>query len=67
VDVIAGVTRRAPVTWQRLGLEWLYRLLQEPRRLVRRYASTNLHFIWLVTCAAIPRWLGFSRATGDNL
>lgn len=58
VDVIAGVTRRAPVIWQRLGLEWLYRLLQEPRRLLRRYASTNLRFIWLVVRAAMPRLLG---------
>lgn len=48
IDVIAGVTRRAPVTWQRLGLEWLYRLLQEPRRMFRRYAVTNARFIALV-------------------
>ncbi len=40
-DVMAGVTQRAPRTWQRLGLEWAYRLKQEPRRLWRRYASTN--------------------------
>ena len=32
-DVLAGVTRRAPAAWQRLGMEWLYRVLQEPRRL----------------------------------
>ena len=48
VDVIAGVTRRAPAVWQRLGLEWLFRLLQEPRRMVRRYAVTNTRFIALV-------------------
>src|SRR5262249_13080928 len=30
-DVLAGQVRRAPATWQRLGLEWLYRVLQEPR------------------------------------
>ncbi len=34
-DVWAGARRRAPQRWQRLGLEWLYRLLQEPRRLAR--------------------------------
>jgi N-acetylglucosaminyldiphosphoundecaprenol N-acetyl-beta-D-mannosaminyltransferase len=34
-DVWAGARRRAPRSWQRVGLEWLYRLLQEPRRLVR--------------------------------
>ena len=38
IDVVAGVTRRAPLLWQRLGLEWLFRLLQEPRRMFRRYA-----------------------------
>ncbi|HJQ02114.1 MAG TPA: WecB/TagA/CpsF family glycosyltransferase [Jatrophihabitans sp.] len=45
-DVLAGVTKRAPVRWQRLGLEWLYRLLQEPRRLWRRYLVTNSAFGW---------------------
>lgn len=48
IDVIAGVTRRAPVVLQRLGLEWSYRLLQEPGRLWRRYASTNLRFALLI-------------------
>lgn len=43
-DVLAGVTRRAPERWQRLGLEWLYRTLQEPRRLGRRYLTTNVSF-----------------------
>ena len=46
-DVLAGVTRRAPRRWQRLGLEWAYRLVQEPRRLWRRYLTTNTRFIWL--------------------
>ena len=44
-DVVAGVTRRAPQRWQRAGFEWLYRVLQEPRRLWRRYLTTNLAFI----------------------
>lgn len=44
-DILAGVTRRAPRRWQRLGLEWLYRLLQEPRRLARRYLTTNAAFV----------------------
>ncbi|WP_198295486.1 MULTISPECIES: WecB/TagA/CpsF family glycosyltransferase [unclassified Diaminobutyricimonas] len=46
-DILAGVTKRAPERWQRLGLEWAYRLLQEPRRLFARYASTNSVFIAL--------------------
>ena len=44
VDVIAGVTKRAPRVWQKLGVEWLYRMLQEPRRMFRRYAVTNARF-----------------------
>ena len=35
---IVGHERRAPAYWRRLGLEWLYRLLQDPRRLAARYA-----------------------------
>ena len=53
VDVIAGMTRRAPAAWQRLGLEWLFRLLQEPRRMFRRYAVTNARFIALVGLAIL--------------
>lgn len=45
IDVIAGVTRRAPRAAQRLGLEWLFRLAQEPRRLFARYAVTNARFL----------------------
>jgi N-acetylglucosaminyldiphosphoundecaprenol N-acetyl-beta-D-mannosaminyltransferase len=55
IDVIAGLTRRAPALWQRLGLEWLFRLLQEPRRMFRRYAVTNTRFIGLVGHAFLFR------------
>ena len=37
IDFLAGMTRRAPQWMQRNGLEWLYRLTREPRRLARRY------------------------------
>ncbi len=47
-DVVAGKVKRAPLVWQRLGLEWLYRVKQEPRRLWKRYFVTNSLFIWLV-------------------
>lgn len=47
-DVLAGVTKRAPARWQRAGMEWLYRLLQEPGRLWRRYLVTNVAFVALV-------------------
>lgn len=46
-DILAGVTRRAPEAWQRLGIEWAFRLLQEPRRLLSRYLSTNTAFVAL--------------------
>jgi N-acetylglucosaminyldiphosphoundecaprenol N-acetyl-beta-D-mannosaminyltransferase len=47
-DVMAGKVRRAPAVWQRLGLEWLYRVKQEPGRLWRRYLVTNTLFIMAV-------------------
>jgi N-acetylglucosaminyldiphosphoundecaprenol N-acetyl-beta-D-mannosaminyltransferase len=48
IDVVAGMTKRAPRIWQRTGMEWLYRLLQEPKRLARRYILTNTQFVLLV-------------------
>ena len=44
-DVVAGVTKRAPQIWQKLGLEWFYRFVQEPRRLFKRYIIGNMTFI----------------------
>jgi N-acetylglucosaminyldiphosphoundecaprenol N-acetyl-beta-D-mannosaminyltransferase len=58
LDVAAGKARRAPVTWQRLGLEWLYRLLQEPRRLGRRYLTTNAGFVAVVARELVRRRSG---------
>ena len=47
-DVYVGAVQRAPKKWQQLGLEWLYRLKQEPKRLLRRYLVTNTLFIAMV-------------------
>ncbi len=47
-DVIAGLVKRAPLWVQRLGMEWLYRLMQEPRRMWKRYLFGNSTFIYLV-------------------
>jgi len=47
-DFFAGTIQRAPEGWQRHGLEWLYRLIKEPRRLWRRYIIGNLLFLWNV-------------------
>jgi N-acetylglucosaminyldiphosphoundecaprenol N-acetyl-beta-D-mannosaminyltransferase len=44
-DFHAGRIERAPARWRALGLEWAYRLLQEPRRLGMRYLGTNSVFI----------------------
>jgi len=46
-DYFAGNIERAPVWMQRSNLEWLFRLLQDPRRLFKRYWHTNTKFIWL--------------------
>ncbi|REF36414.1 N-acetylglucosaminyldiphosphoundecaprenol N-acetyl-beta-D-mannosaminyltransferase [Thermasporomyces composti] len=54
-DVLAGELRRAPRALQRMGLEWLFRLVQEPRRLFRRYAVTNTKFVVLVLRAVLQR------------
>lgn len=44
-DFHAGVVPRAPAFMQKVGLEWLYRLVREPRRLWRRYLYTNIQFV----------------------
>ncbi len=54
-DVFAGLVERAPPAWQRLGLEWLYRLKQEPRRLWRRYLVTNTLFCAMVLAETARR------------
>lgn len=56
-DVAAGKVERAPMLWQRLGLEWLYRVKQEPRRLWKRYLVTNTLFVR----AVFVEWLAQRR------
>jgi len=45
-DVISGRVKRAPMIWRQLGIEWLYRLIRDPRRLRRQLALP--YFLWLV-------------------
>lgn len=45
-DFFAGTMKRAPMWWQDHGLEWLYRLLKEPKRMWRRYIIGNTLFLW---------------------
>lgn len=47
-DFYAGTSPRAPFSWQKLGLEWLYRLILNPRRMWRRYVIGNPLFVWNV-------------------
>ena len=47
-DFIAGTVRRAPMWMQKLCLEWVYRICQDPKRMFPRYVSTNFAFLWHV-------------------
>jgi N-acetylglucosaminyldiphosphoundecaprenol N-acetyl-beta-D-mannosaminyltransferase len=46
-DVIAGYVKRAPLWMQKMGLEWLFRVYQEPRRMLKRYVVGNSKFLFL--------------------
>jgi N-acetylglucosaminyldiphosphoundecaprenol N-acetyl-beta-D-mannosaminyltransferase len=67
LDVIAGHVRRAPAIMQSMGLEWLYRVYQEPRRMWWRYVKTNTVFAGILIRGILnqysvgPRWLSRSR------
>lgn len=47
-NIIAGAQTRAPRWIQDIGMEWLYRTMQEPRRMWKRYLTTNSSFLWLL-------------------
>jgi N-acetylglucosaminyldiphosphoundecaprenol N-acetyl-beta-D-mannosaminyltransferase len=59
-DILAGITRRAPLRVQQLGLEWLYRVYQEPGRMWWRYAKTNTLFAGILAQAVVRRGLGMA-------
>ena len=56
-DFHSGRVRQAPAWMQRSGLEWLFRLCMEPRRLWKRYLRNNPRFVYLV----LKQWLGLQR------
>ena len=60
-DVLAGHVHRAPGLVQRIGLEWLYRTVQEPLRLGPRYVKTNLAFAVIVTKAVMGQAVAARR------
>lgn len=57
-DILGGSVKRAPLHLQRLGLEWLYRVYQEPGRMWWRYAKTNSLFAGLLAQAVVRQRLG---------
>ncbi|MBQ0075189.1 MAG: WecB/TagA/CpsF family glycosyltransferase [Prevotella sp.] len=54
-DFFAGTMERAPLWWQRNGIEWLYRLIKEPRRMWKRYIIGNTKFLFYL----VREWLIF--------
>lgn len=58
-DIIAGKTKRAPAWMQHMGMEWFYRILQEPKRMWKRYAKTNPVFVWMV----LKEWIRMDMKT----
>ena len=54
-DFHAGLKQRAPEMMQRLGLEWAYRLMQDPRRLIGRYAKYNTQFLFHLARALLEQ------------
>jgi N-acetylglucosaminyldiphosphoundecaprenol N-acetyl-beta-D-mannosaminyltransferase len=64
-DILAGEVTRAPPLMQKLGLEWLYRIYQEPSRMWWRYCRTNAIFAGMMFCALIRR-VGWKMALFTN-
>ncbi|MBN1575685.1 MAG: WecB/TagA/CpsF family glycosyltransferase [Chitinispirillaceae bacterium] len=70
VDFAAGIQKRAPGWMREIGLEWLYRLSREPKRLWRRYLVTNLYFMVYIPrllVKAMVRKLSKSLFRGKNV
>ena len=62
LDTQAGLRKRAPQWTQRIGMEWLYRLMREPRRLRRRYLIGNFEFTFLIA----RQWLRQKYAEAEQ-
>ena len=60
-DVVAGHVQRAPELYQKLGMEWLYRMMQEPRRMFWRYARTNAIFLRMMLPVLARRLVGIQK------
>jgi N-acetylglucosaminyldiphosphoundecaprenol N-acetyl-beta-D-mannosaminyltransferase len=60
-DMLAGTVRRAPRFLQRTGCEWMFRIVQEPRRLSKRYLESNSKFAVML----IGERLGLTKHQAD--
>ncbi len=63
-EFIAGTVTRAPVWMQKTGLEWVYRITQDPRRLLKRYVIGLFKFSFMISLSTLYyryRWLAFKR------
>ncbi len=56
IDFESGVKKKAPVIWQKMSLEWLYRFLCEPKRLFRRYFVDDMKFFWYLGKQLLGRY-----------
>ncbi len=56
IDFEAGTLKRAPRFWQKVGMEWLYRFLKEPKRLFRRYFVDDIGFFRLFAKQLLGRY-----------
>ena len=56
-DVLAGYVRRAPRWLQSIGMEWSWRLMMEPRKMWKRYLTTNAEFLWIAGRETVMRRL----------
>ncbi len=61
-DVLAGEVPRAPRWLRATGMEWSWRLLMEPRKMWKRYLTTNTEFLWAAGREALRRRLGASAS-----
>ena len=66
LPVFAGVHKRAPLWMRNSGLEWFYRLIQEPRRLWVRYTKTIPPFIWLALIQLITSKINFNSSKRNS-
>lgn len=65
-DVHAGYVQRAPRAFQATGMEWSWRLLMEPRKMWKRYLTTNSEFVWVAGREVLARRLGQNPTGGPG-